>query len=119
MPRKSKFEEEDLFSTPSPSPDLNKKDSKKNLAHVAERSTAPLRPAEEAAAHAWKEKIWEFDLTMPSQAMKDTMKESMLQEGFGKREAIKYSKAFSLRKKCAIQGPRPWSTWKLSPPPMG
>lgn len=99
MPRKSKFEEEDLFSTSSPSPDLNKKDSKKNLSHVPQKDTTPLRLAEEAAAHAWKEKIWEFDLTMPSQAMKDAMKASMLQEGFGKREANKVFKGLFFKEK--------------------
>lgn len=54
---------------------------------------------EEAAAKAWKEKFWEFDLTKPSQFMKDTMKESMLAEGFGKREANKVFKGLFFKEK--------------------
>lgn len=98
MPRKSKFEEEDLFSAPASS-SAKKKSSQSTASNKEEKDTSPLRPAEEAAAHSWKEKIWEFDLTKPSQVMKDTMKESMLEEGFGKREANKVFKGLFFKEK--------------------
>ncbi len=90
MKRKVEMEEDSLFSQTDMAPAKKKKIPK----------TAPsLRPAEEAAAHAWKEKIWEFDLTKPSQWMKDTMKEDMLKEGFGKREANKVFKGLLFKEK--------------------
>lgn len=92
MPEKSKFEEENLFASPTPSSAGEKAAGEMKPAGKKVKSSSSLRPAEEAARHAWKEKIWEFDLTKPSQVMKDTMKESMLQEGFGKREANKVFK---------------------------
>lgn len=89
MKRKVEMEEDSLFSQTDMAP------AKKKIP-----KTAPsLRPAEEAAAHAWKEKIWEFDLTKPSQWMKDTMKEDMLKEGFGKREANKVFKGLFFKEK--------------------
>lgn len=89
MKRKVEMEEDSLFSQTDMAP------AKKKIP-----KTAPsLRPAEEAAAHAWKEKIWEFDLTKPSQWMKDTMKEDMLKEGFGKREADKVFKGLFFKEK--------------------
>lgn len=89
MKRKVAMEEDSLFSQTDMAP------AKKKIP-----KTAPtLRPAEEAAAHAWKEKIWEFDLTKPSQWMKDTMKEDMLKEGFGKREANKVFKGLFFKEK--------------------
>lgn len=89
MKRKVEMEEDSLFSQTDMAP------AKKKIP-----KTAPsLRPAEEAAAHAWKEKNWEFDLTKPSQWMKDTMKEDMLKEGFGKREANKVFKGLFFKEK--------------------
>lgn len=89
MKRKVEMEEDSLFSQTDMAP------AKKKIP-----KTAPsLRPAEEAAAHAWKGKIWEFDLTKPSQWMKDTMKEDMLKEGFGKREANKVFKGLFFKEK--------------------
>lgn len=89
MKRKVEMEEDSLFSQTDMAP------AKKKIP-----KTAPsLRPADEAAAHAWKEKIWEFDLTKPSQWMKDTMKEDMLKEGFGKREANKVFKGLFFKEK--------------------
>lgn len=89
MKRKVEMEEDSLFSQTDMAP------AKKKIP-----KTAPsLKPAEEAAAHAWKEKIWEFDLTKPSQWMKDTMKEDMLKEGFGKREANKVFKGLFFKEK--------------------
>lgn len=38
---------------------------------------------------SWREKVWEFDITHPSQDIKDTMKEALVAEGFMKREANK------------------------------
>lgn len=89
MKRKAEMEEGSLFSQT----DMTPKGSKDT------KTAQPLRPAEEAAAHAWKEKIWEFDLTKPSQWMKDTMKEDMLKEGFGKREANKVFKGLFFKEK--------------------
>lgn len=89
MKRKVEMEGDSLFSQTDMAP------AKKKIP-----KTAPsLRPAEEAAAHAWKEKIWEFDLTKPSQWMKDTMEEDMLKEGFGKREANKVFKGLFFKEK--------------------
>ena len=31
---------------------------------------------------SWREKVWEFDITHPSQDIKDTMKEALVAEGF-------------------------------------
>lgn len=89
MKRKAEMEEGSLFAQT----DMTPKGSKDT------KTAQPLRPAEEAAAHAWKEKIWEFDLTKPSQWMKDTMKEDMLKEGFGKREANKVFKGLFFKEK--------------------
>lgn len=99
MPEKSKFEGENLFASPTPSSAGEKAADKMKPAGKKGKSSSSLRPAEEAARHAWKEKIWEFDLTKPSQVMKDTMKESMLQEGFGKREANKVFKGLFFKEK--------------------
>ncbi len=89
MKRKAEMEEGSLFSQT----DMTPKGTENT------KTAQPLRPAEEAAAHAWKEKIWEFDLTKPSQWMKDTMKEDMLKEGFGKREANKVFKGLFFKEK--------------------
>lgn len=89
MKRKAEMEEGSLFAQTDMAP--------KGTENT--KTAQPLRPAEEAAAHAWKEKIWEFDLTKPSQWMKDTMKEDMLKEGFGKREANKVFKGLFFKEK--------------------
>lgn len=73
---------------------------KNGSVEIPEKSVpSGLSAGEMAAAKAWKEKFWEFDLTKPSQYMKDTMKESMLSEGFGKREANKVFKGLFFKEK--------------------
>ncbi len=48
---------------------------------------------------SWREKIWEFDITHPSQDIKDTMKEALVAEGFMKREANKVFKGLFFKEK--------------------
>lgn len=47
----------------------------------------------------WREKVWEFDITHPSQDIKDTMKEALVAEGFMKREANKVFKGLFFKEK--------------------
>ena len=47
----------------------------------------------------WKEKFWEYDITNPSQAIKDDMKAQMLAEGFSKREANRVFKGLFFKEK--------------------
>lgn len=47
----------------------------------------------------WREKFWEFDITHPSQDIKDTMKEALLADGFMKREANKVFKGLFFKEK--------------------
>lgn len=64
---------------------------------------APKKAAEEnvnePAKRNWREKFWEFDITHPSQDIKDTMKEALLAEGFMKREANKVFKGLFFKEK--------------------
>lgn len=94
MTTKKKLEEGSLFAIASAAP-AKKKSSNPDK---TETKTA-LRPQEEAAIHSWKEKYYEFDLTKPSQFMKDAMKEDMLKEGFGRREANKVFKGLFFKEK--------------------
>lgn len=48
---------------------------------------------------SWREKVWEFDITHPSQDIKDTMKEALVTEGFMKREANKVFKGLFFKEK--------------------
>lgn len=48
---------------------------------------------------SWREKVWEFDITHPSQDIKDTMKEALLTEGFMKREANQVFKGLFFKEK--------------------
>lgn len=48
---------------------------------------------------SWREKVWEFDITHPSQDIKDTMKETLVAEGFMKREANKVFKGLFFKEK--------------------
>ena len=103
MSKKPPLEEENLFagmmSAQEESSPLKKmKTAKRNFLPEPDKTPAPS-PEKSAAASSWKEKIWEFDLTRPSQFMRDTMKESMLQEGFGKREANKIFKGLFFKEK--------------------
>lgn len=48
---------------------------------------------------SWREKVWEFDITHPSQDIKDTMKEALVAEGFMKREANQVFKGLFFKEK--------------------
>lgn len=48
---------------------------------------------------SWREKVWEFDITHPSQDIKDTMKAALVAEGFMKREANKVFKGLFFKEK--------------------
>lgn len=70
--------------------------------------TAAKKPMEEKACepekvtlgkNSWREKFWEFDITHPSQEIKDTMKEALLTDGFMKREANKVFKGLFFKEK--------------------
>lgn len=64
---------------------------------------APKKAAEENVSEpekgSWREKFWEFDITHPSQDIKDTMKEALLADGFMKREANKVFKGLFFKEK--------------------
>lgn len=78
-----------------------KKVSPKKAAPFAK--AAPKKAAEENVSEpekgSWREKFWEFDITHPSQDIKDTMKEALLVEGFMKREANKVFKGLFFKEK--------------------
>lgn len=48
---------------------------------------------------SWRENVWEFDITHPSQDIKDTMKEALVAEGFMKCEANKVFKGLFFKEK--------------------
>lgn len=78
-----------------------KKVSPKKAAPFAK--AAPKKAAEENVSEpekgSWREKFWEFDITHPSQDIKDTMKEALLADGFMKREANKVFKGLFFKEK--------------------
>lgn len=82
-------------------PARGKKVSPKKAAPFAK--AAPKKAAEENVSEpekgSWREKFWEFDITHPSQDIKDTMKEALLVEGFMKREANKVFKGLFFKEK--------------------
>lgn len=79
-----------------------KKVSSKKAAPFAKAAPQP-KAAEENVSEpekgSWREKFWEFDITHPSQDIKDTMKEALLTEGFMKREANKVFKGLFFKEK--------------------
>lgn len=87
----------DLFGTAEEAP-KKKKISKKERASEKEPSpqrkhhegTAPRETSARASVISWKEKFLEFEITVPSQKIKDSIKESLLEEGLGKRDANKF-----------------------------
>lgn len=83
-------------------PARGKKVSPKKVAPFAKAATQP-KAAEENVSEpekgSWREKFWEFDITHPSQDIKDTMKEALLAEGFMKREANKVFKGLFFKEK--------------------
>lgn len=79
-----------------------KKASPKKAAPFAKAAPQPKAAEEnvnEPAKRSWREKFWEFDITHPSQDIKDTMKEALLTEGFMKREANKVFKGLFFKEK--------------------
>ena len=91
-------------------PARGKKASPKASASTVKAETspkaAPKKAAEESVSEpekgGWREKFWEFDITHPSQDIKDTMKEALLTEGFMKREANKVFKGLFFKEKIFI-----------------
>lgn len=83
-------------------PARGKKVSPKKAAPFAKAATQP-KAAEENVSEpekgSWREKFWEFDITHPSQDIKDTMKEALLADGFMKREANKVFKGLFFKEK--------------------
>lgn len=83
-------------------PARGKKVSPKKAAPFVKAATQP-KAAEENVSEpekgSWREKFWEFDITHPSQDIKDTMKEALLTEGFMKREANKIFKGLFFKEK--------------------
>lgn len=83
-------------------PARGKKASPKKAAPFAKAATQP-KAAEENVSEpekgSWRENFWEFDITHPSQDIKDTMKEALLTEGFMKREANKVFKGLFFKEK--------------------
>lgn len=83
-------------------PARGKKVSPKKAAPFAKAAPEPKAAEEnvnEPAKRSWREKFWEFDITHPSQDIKDTMKEALLTEGFMKREANKVFKGLFFKEK--------------------
>lgn len=83
-------------------PARGKKVSPKKAAPVAKAAPQPKAAEEnvnEPAKGSWREKVWEFDITHPSQDIKDTMKEALVAEGFMKREANKVFKGLFFKEK--------------------
>lgn len=52
-----------------------------------------------ATTPSWTEKFWEYDITKPSQWIRDDMKEHMVSEGFTKREANHIFKGLVFKEK--------------------
>lgn len=93
-------------------PARGKKASLKKAAAPAKAAPQPKTVAKKAAEekvsasekvmadkNSWREKFWEFDITHPSQEIKDTMKEALLADGFMKREANKVFKGLFFKEK--------------------
>lgn len=88
-------------------PARGKKASPKASASTMKAETspkaAPKKAAEENVSEpekgSWREKFWEFDITHPSQDIKNTMKEALLADGFMKREANKVFKGLFFKEK--------------------
>lgn len=103
-------EEASLFGeemTVGKKPARGKKVSPKKAASSAKAASQPKEAAKKEAEGkvsglgkgSWREKIWEFDITHPSQDIKDTMKEALVAEGFMKREANKVFKGLFFKEK--------------------
>lgn len=83
-------------------PARGKKVSPKKAASFAKAAPQPKAAEEnvnEPAKRSWREKFWEFDITHPSQDIKDTMKESLVAKGFMKREVNKVFQGLFFKEK--------------------
>ena len=107
MARKAKVEEADLFSfaeAEEPKKRVSKSRGKKETVK-AEKKVAVKKQkiVEEApkklAAELWVVKFYEFDITHPTQEIKDQMKEELVAEGFTKREANRVFKGLFFKEK--------------------
>lgn len=98
-------EEASLFGeemTAEKKPARAKKASPKKAAPSAKAVPQPKEVGEkvsEPQRGSWREKLWEFDITHPSQDIKDTMKEALVAEGFMKREANRVFKGLFFKEK--------------------
>ena len=107
---KSAREEASLFGeemTAEKKPARAKKASAKKAAPSAKAASQPKGAAKKEAGEkvsepprgSWREKLWEFDITHPSQDIKDRMKEALVAEGFMKREANRVFKGLFFKEK--------------------
>lgn len=81
--KKETLTEDDLFSSPGPA------------AEPAELEADSSRDPR----HDWKERYFEFEITVPSAQIRDTMKETLLAEGWGKRDANKVFRGLFFKEK--------------------
>lgn len=97
------YEQTDIFAFMMEKPAGKKPKARaKKAAPFAKAAPQPKAAEEnvnEPAKRSWREKFWEFDITHPSQDIKDTMKEALLTEGFMKREANKVFKGLFFKEK--------------------
>lgn len=107
---KSAREEASLFGeemTAEKKPARAKKASPKKAVPSAKAASQPKAAAKKEAMGkvsepgkgSWREKLWEFDITHPSQDIKDRMKEALVAEGFMKREANRVFKGLFFKEK--------------------
>ena len=99
------FIQTDIFSFMEEKPKrrrtrVKKETAPKEAATISEKpiSVKPISK-EETPTAMWQEKVWEFDLTVKSQDMKDAMKAAMVEEGFTKREANHIFKGLFFKEK--------------------
>ncbi len=96
------FIQTDIFSFMEEKPKKRRTRAPKKVAARETLKEIVSAPKEEVAAESavtWSEKIWEFDLTVRSQDMKDRMKEAMVAEGLTKREANHIFKGLFFKEK--------------------
>ena len=88
-------------SAPAPSFPVNAEKTDCPLPDKQAEDSAPAAetPVAAAASSLWHEKFWEYDITSPSQQIRDDMKEKMVQEGFTKREANRVFKGLFFKEK--------------------
>ena len=102
---KSAREEASLFGeemTAEKKPARAKKASAQKAAPSAKAVPQPKEvegKVSEPQRGSWREKLWEFDITHPSQDIKDRMKEALVAEGFMKREANRVFKGLFFKEK--------------------